>query len=117
MRIDAAVATDLVAPPKKNLPNRILRAVDNALRIGNLPRPLRGTFAAICRFVSQSSPFETVFAKKETIAERFGASVATVYRHLKALKELGLILSFDQERKSRSGRFAQEERSRGNSKG
>lgn len=96
----------LVPTKPKNLPSRILRAIDNAMHVANLPRKLRPTIAAICRHVSQSRPFDTVFAKKETLAARTGASVETIYRHLHALKADGLIEVLEQERKSRNGRFA-----------
>ena len=95
----------LVPAPRKNLPNRILRAADNAMHMGALPRALRPTLAEIARYVPQDRPFDTVFAKKESIAQRIHASVETVFRHLKALKALGLIETLEQERKSRNGRF------------
>jgi DNA-binding transcriptional ArsR family regulator len=96
----------LLAPQKrKNLPNRILRAIDNAMHLAGLPKSVRPTLAEISRYVSQSSPFDTVFAKKESIASRTGASVETVYRHLKILRAEGLIEVLQQERKSRNGRF------------
>ena len=95
------------APSKsKYLPNRILRAIDAAMHSGSLPRRLRPTLAQLVRFVSQDRPFETIFAKKETIALRTDSSVETIYRHLSALRELGLIETLDQERKSRNGRYA-----------
>lgn len=106
MTIHETPAAILTPAIRKNLPNRILRAVDNALHIGALPRALRPTLAEIARFVPQDRPFDTVFAKKESIALRIHASVETVFRHLKALKALGLIETLEQERKSRSGRFA-----------
>jgi DNA-binding transcriptional ArsR family regulator len=95
-----------LAPQKrKNLPNRVLRAIDNAMHLSGLPKGVRPTLAEISRYVSQSAPFDTVFAKKESIAARTGASVETVYRHLKILKAQGLIDVLEQERKSRNGRF------------
>ena len=106
MSIHETPAATLTPAIRKNLPNRVLRAVDNALHIGALPRSLRPTLAEIARFVPQDRPFETVFAKKESIALRIHASVETVFRHLKALKALGLIETLEQERKSRNGRFA-----------
>jgi DNA-binding transcriptional ArsR family regulator len=96
----------LVPQKPKNLPNRILRAVDNAMHVGALPRSLRPTLAEIARYVPQDRPFDTVFAKKESIARRINASVETVFRHLRALKAHGLIETLEQERKSRNGRFA-----------
>ena len=106
MIIHDTPAATLTPALRKNLPNRILRAVDNAMHVGALPRALRPTLAEIARFVPQNRPFDTVFAKKELIALRIHASVETIFRHLKALKALGLIETLEQERKSRSGRFA-----------
>jgi DNA-binding transcriptional ArsR family regulator len=100
-----ALANTLPSEPR-NLPNRILRAIDNALHLSGLPRPARATLADICRFVPQGRPFDTVFAHKEKIAERTGASERTVYRHLQALQTAGMIEVLTQERKSRNGRFS-----------
>lgn len=100
------VVDELVPASPRNLPNRILKAIDNALHLGGLPRSIRATLADIARFVPQASPFESVFAHKKKIAERTGASERTVYRHLQALQEKGLIEVLGQERKSRNGRFA-----------
>lgn len=98
---------DLFAPTSpRNLPNRILRSIDNALHLNGLPRSVRATLADICRFVSQARPFDTVFAHKEKIAARTGASERTIYRHLNALQKAGLINVLGQERKSRNGRFS-----------
>lgn len=96
----------LASTKPRNLPNRILRAIDGALNIQGLPKCVRPTLAAICRFVSQAEPFATIFAHKDTIAKRTGASEETIYRHLRTLKTLDLISVLDQERKSRNGRFA-----------
>ncbi len=96
----------LVPTRPKNLPRRVLQAIDCAMHVANIARKLRPTIAALCRHVSQSRPFDAVFAKKESLAARTGASVETVYRHLKALKAAGLIEVQEQERKSRNGRFA-----------
>lgn len=96
-----------IAPaPRKHLPLRILRAIDAALHLSGLPRCLRSTFAEIARYVPQSSPFDTIFAHKEKIADRIGASSRTVFRHLVELKEAELIEVLPQERKSRNGRFS-----------
>jgi DNA-binding transcriptional ArsR family regulator len=96
-----------IAPaPRKNIPLRILRAIDNALHLSGLPRCLRSTFAEIARYVPQSRPFDTVFAHKDKIAARVGASERTVFRHLAALKEAKLIDVLPQERKSRNGRYS-----------
>ena len=106
MTIHETTAATLTPAVRKNLPNRILRAVDNAMHVGALPRFLRPTLAEIARYVPQDRPFDTVFAKKESIALRIHASVETVFRHLRALKAHGLIETLEQERKSRNGRFA-----------
>lgn len=99
--------TDGIAPaPRKNLPLRVLRAIDDALHLQGLPRCLRATFAELCRYVSQSSPLETIFAHKDKIAARIGASERTLYRHLAQLQDHGLIEVLPQERRSRNGRFA-----------
>lgn len=105
--MELAASRDALAPaPRRNLPARILRAIDDALHLSGLSKSLRPTLAALCRFVSQADPFATIFAKKETIAERLGVDVRTVLRHLAALESNGLIERLDQERKSRNGRFA-----------
>jgi DNA-binding transcriptional ArsR family regulator len=91
---------------RKNLPLRILRAIDNALHLSGLPRCLRATFAEIARFVPQQEPFATVFAHKDKIAARIGATERTIYSHLAALKDAGLIERLPQERKSRNGRYS-----------
>lgn len=96
----------LTAPARKNIPLRILRAIDNALHLSGLPRCLRATFAELARYVPQSSPFDTIFAHKEKIADRIGASSRTVFRHLVELNDAGLIERLEQERKSRNGRFS-----------
>lgn len=96
----------ITAPARKNLPLRILRAIDAALHLSGLPRCLRATFAEIARYVPQSAPFATVFAHKDKIAARVGASERTVFRHLAALKDAGLIETLQQERKSRNGRYS-----------
>lgn len=96
----------LAPAPRKNLPVRILRAIDAALHLSGLPRCLRATFAEIARYVPQSQPFATVFAHKDKIAARVGASERTVFRHLAALKDAGLIETLQQERKSRNGRYS-----------
>ena len=106
MRSHDTAGAELVSTKPRNLPNRILRAIDGALNIQGLPKCVRPTLAAICRFVSQSEPFATIFAHKETIAKRTGSSEETIYRHLRKLKTLDLISVLDQERKSRNGRFA-----------
>lgn len=95
------------APSKsRNLPNRILKAFDNAKHLTGLPRSVKDTLAELCRFIPQSEPFATIFAHKERIAERIGASERTVYRHLSVIEASGLIEVLEQERKSRNGRFA-----------
>jgi DNA-binding transcriptional ArsR family regulator len=91
---------------RKNIPLRILRAIDNALHLSGLPRCLRATFAELARFVPQDRPFDTVFAHKDKIAERIGATERTIYRHLTSLQDAGLIERLEQERKSRNGRFS-----------
>jgi DNA-binding transcriptional ArsR family regulator len=98
--------TELVPALRKNLPNRILRAIDAALHIAGLPKSLKATFAELCRYVPQAEPFATIFAHKDKIAARIGSSERTVYRHLDKLKHEGLIDVLAQERKSRNGRFS-----------
>jgi len=105
--MELAASRDALAPAtRRNLPNRILRAIDDALHLSGLSRSLRHTLAELCRFVSQADPFATIFAHKTAIAARVGASERTIYRHLEALQEHCLIEVLEQERKSRNGRFA-----------
>ena len=106
MSVHEAAGVQLVPAPRKNLPNRILRAFDNAKHLQGLKRSVRDTLAELCRFVPQNRPFETVFAHKATIAQRIGMSERTLYRHLGALEEAELIETMEQDRKSRNGRFA-----------
>jgi DNA-binding transcriptional ArsR family regulator len=96
----------LAPAQRRNLPNRILRAFDNAKHIAGLPRSAKDTLAEICRFVKQSAPFETIFPHRVTIAERIGASERTVYRHLQLLQVEGLIEVLSQDRKSHNGKFS-----------
>lgn len=90
----------------RNLPNRILRAFDNAKHIIGLPRGVKDTLAELCRFVKQNDPFVTIFATKKTIGERIGAHERTVHRHIACLIEKGLVEVLEQERKSHNGKFA-----------
>lgn len=91
----------------RNLPVRILRAIDAALHLSSIPRCMRATLAEIVRCVSQADPFKTVFAHKKTLAERIGAWESTVYRHLAALEsKYQLIERVEQERRSYNGKFA-----------
>jgi DNA-binding transcriptional ArsR family regulator len=100
------IAGDKLVPPKrKNLPNRVLRAFDNAMHLEGLARGVKQTLAEICRFIAQDRPFDTVFAHKSTIADRTGSSERTIYRHLALLQEQKLIEVLEQDRKSRNGRF------------
>ena len=105
MAIHEAAGTFLAPAPRKNLPNRILRAFDAAKHILGLKRGPADALAEICRFVPQNRPFDTVFAHKATIAQRIGMSERTLYRHLASLQQLALIEVAEQERKSRNGRF------------
>ena len=99
-------AGDPLVPAKpKNLPNRILRAFDQAMHLRGLPRGARDTLAELCRFVPQNRPFDSVFAHKKTIAERLGMSERSLYRHLATLEKHQLIEVLEQDRKSRNGRF------------
>lgn len=100
--ISANISTD----KPRNLPTRILKAVDNAIHLNGIPRSVRNTLAEICRYVPQDKPFATVFAHKNHIAKRVGASERTVYRHLAIIQENGLIDVLEQERKSRNGKFS-----------
>lgn len=100
-------AGDQLIPAKpRNLPNRILRAFDQAMHLKGLPRGARDALAELCRFVPQNLPFETVFAHKRTIAERIGMSERSLYRHLATLEGQKLIEVLEQDRKTRNGRFA-----------
>jgi hypothetical protein len=90
----------------RNLPNRILRAFDNAKHIIGLPRGVKDTLAELCRFVKQNDPFVTIFATKKTIGERIGAHERTVHRHIAYLIQKGLVEVLAQERKSHNGKFA-----------
>ncbi len=101
-----AAGAPLVPAKRKNLPNRILRAFDNAMHIKGLPLRARSALAELCRFVSQQRPFESIFAHKKTLAERSGMSERTLFRQLAVLEDRQLIDVLDQERKSRNGRFA-----------
>jgi DNA-binding MarR family transcriptional regulator len=97
---------ELAPAPRKNLPVRILRAIDNALHTIGLARCLRSTFAEIARYVDQALPLKPIFPHKENIAKRLGVWESTVYRHMNALEEAGLIKRLDQERKNHNGKFA-----------
>lgn len=99
-------STDSRLLPARNIPLRILRAIDAALHLAGIPRCIRLTFAELARHVPQAEPFATVFAHKERIAKRISAAESTVYRHLAALVEAQLIERLPQERKSRNGRFS-----------
>lgn len=105
--MESALTEGGIAPaPRKNIPLRILRAIDAALHLSGLPRCLRATFAELARYVPQSSPFDTIFAHKDKIAQRIGATERTIYSHLAALSDAGLIERLPQERKSRNGRYS-----------
>ena len=106
MSTHEAAGTQLVPAKRKNLPNRTLRAFDNAKHIESLSRSARDLLAEISRFVAQDRPLETVFAHNTTIAARIGMSERTLYRQLKILRDHGLIEVEEQERKSRNGRFS-----------
>lgn len=97
-----------IIPPikSKNLPNKILRAIDNAMHLSVLKRNARITLAEICRFVSQKEPFSTIFPRKAYMAKRLNLCERTIYRHLKLLAKENLIKISTQERKSLNGRFA-----------
>ncbi|WP_423680215.1 MULTISPECIES: hypothetical protein [unclassified Undibacterium] len=99
-------AISISAPKSRNLPVRILRAFDNAKHIIGLSRGVKDTLAEICRYVKQSDPLAPIFPHKAHIASRIGIDERTVYRHMSAIKEHGLIEVMSQERKSRNGRFA-----------
>ena len=106
MSLHEAAGAQLAPAPRKNLPNRILRAFDNAMHLQGLKRGVRDTLAELCRFIPQNRPFDTVFAHKTTIAERMGMSERTLYRHLETLAAAQLIETLEQDRKSRNGRFS-----------
>ncbi len=106
MSLHEAAGVQLAPAPRKNLPNRILRAFDNAMHLQGLKRGVKDTLAELCRFVPQNRPFDTVFAHKTTIAQRIGMSERTLYRHLDALEAAQLIETLEQDRKSRNGRFS-----------
>lgn len=96
----------LISVKSKNLPNKILRAIDIAMHITELQRNVKATLAEICRFVSQKEPLSTIFPSKACIALRLGSSERTVYRHLQLLVKQNFIEIKNQERKSLNGRFA-----------
>ena len=106
MTFHETAGVQLAPAKRKNLPNRILRAFDNAKHLVGLKRGVKDTLAELCRFVPQDRPFDTIFAHKATIASRIGASERTIYRHLESLREQQLIEVLAQDRKSRNGRFA-----------
>ena len=106
MSCHEAAGAQIAPAQRKNLPNRILRAFDNAKHLQGLKRSVRDTLAELCRFVPQNRPFETVFAHKATIAQRIGMSERTLYRHLETLEAVELIETLEQDRKSRNGRFS-----------
>lgn len=106
MSLHETAGSELVPAKRKNLPNRILRAFDNAKHLGGLQRGVKDTLAELCRFIPQDRPFDTIFAHKATIAARVGASERTIYRHLATLQQRQLIEVLEQDRKSRNGRFS-----------
>jgi DNA-binding transcriptional ArsR family regulator len=106
MSLHETAGSEFVPAKRKNLPNRILRAFDNAKHLGGLQRGVKDTLAELCRFMPQNRPFDTIFAHKATIAARVGASERTIYRHLATLQQHQLIEVLEQDRKSRNGRFS-----------
>src|SRR5437868_1093135 len=57
------IAGPSLAPAKRrNLPNRILRAFDNAKHLEGIARGPRDTLGELCRFVSQDLPYASIFA-------------------------------------------------------
>lgn len=106
MSLHETAGSEFVPAKRRNLPNRILRAFDNAKHLGGLQRGVKDTLAELCRFIPQSRPFDTIFAHKATIAARIGASERTIYRHLATLQQHQLIEVLEQDRKSRNGRFS-----------
>jgi DNA-binding transcriptional ArsR family regulator len=105
MTLHETAGGELVPAKRKNLPNRILRAFDNAKHLVGLKRSVKDTLAELCRFIPQNRPFDTIFAHKATIAAKIGASERTIYRHLATLQQHQLIEVLEQDRKSRNGRF------------
>jgi DNA-binding transcriptional ArsR family regulator len=105
MNIHEAAGDQFVPAKPRNLPNRILRAFDQAMHLKGLPRGARDVLAELCRFVPQNLPFQTIFAHKKTIADRMGMSERSLYRHLSTLESRQLIEVLEQDRKTRNGRF------------
>lgn len=96
---------ELVPPKRKYLPNKILRAIDQAVELQGLTTGVRTTLQTICRYVSQHDPLGPVFTRKTKIADRAGLSERTVHRHIVKLESLGLLRAEDQRHGKKNGKF------------
>lgn len=104
MTIETAAST--LAPRKsKFLPNKILRAIDQAAELQGLTTGVRTTLQTICRYVSQHDPLGPVFTRKAKIADRAGLSERTIHRHIVKLESLGLLHAEDQRHGQKNGKF------------
>lgn len=104
MTIETAANT--LAPRKsKFLPNKILRAIDQAAELQGLTTGVRTTLQTICRYVSQHNPLGPVFTRKAKIADRAGLSERTIHRHIVKLESLGLLRAEDQRHGQKNGKF------------
>jgi DNA-binding transcriptional ArsR family regulator len=83
-----------------------IRAFDNAKHIIGLSRGVKTRSRRFAGTLSRATHFAPIFPHKAHIASRIGIDERTVYRHMNAIKEHGLIEVMSQERKSRNGRFA-----------
>ena len=104
MTIETAAST-LAPRKKKYLPNKILRAIDQAAELQELTTGVRTTLQTICRYVSQHDPLGPVFTRKTKIAARAGLSERTIHRHISKLERLGLLRAEDQRHGQKNGKF------------
>lgn len=91
-------------PTLKRLPYKILLALDAVLEMKGLKAGQRMTLKTICRYLSQHTTTGEVYASRENIAKRTGASVPTVNRHITLFQQLGLLTVEAQGHKA-TGRY------------
>lgn len=101
----AASGVTLAPTKRKYLPNKILRAIDEAAQLKGLTAGVRTTLLTICRYVKQQDPLGAVFTRKEKIAQRAGLSERSIHRHIVKLVELGLLRTEDQRHGQKNGKF------------